>query len=48
MRVGVLTGGGDRPGVNAVIRAFGNRADRFDDAEVSGRVDEDTAPWCFA
>jgi len=39
MRVGVLTGGGDCPGLNAVIRAVVRRAERVFGDEVVGFVD---------
>jgi len=39
MRVGVLTGGGDCPGLNAVIRAVVRRAERVLGDEVIGFVD---------
>ncbi len=39
MRVGVLTGGGDCPGLNAVIRAVVRRAERQLDDEVVGYID---------
>jgi 6-phosphofructokinase 1 len=39
MRVGVLTGGGDCPGLNAVIRAIVRKADRVYHDEVIGFID---------
>ncbi|MCB1026381.1 MAG: 6-phosphofructokinase, partial [Microthrixaceae bacterium] len=39
MRLGVLTSGGDCPGLNAVIRAVVRRAERGLDAEVIGFED---------
>lgn len=39
MRVGVLTGGGDCPGLNAVIRAVVRKGERGYDAEVVGFLD---------
>lgn len=39
MRVGVLTGGGDCPGLNAVIRAIVRKAERYYEAEVVGFLD---------
>src|SRR5918992_3895900 len=36
MRVGVLTGGGDCPGLNAVIRAVVRKAERHYDDDVVG------------
>ncbi len=39
MRVGVLTGGGDCPGLNAVIRAVVRKGERFFDDEVVGFLD---------
>ena len=51
MRVGILTGGGDCPGLNAVIRAVVRRALRDDEAEVlgikngwRGLIDDDIHP----
>ena len=37
MKIGVLTGGGDCPGLNAVIRAVVRRADGFDSRVVGIR-----------
>ncbi len=39
MRVGVLTGGGDCPGLNAVLRAIVRKAERFYGDEVVGFLD---------
>ena len=39
MRVGVLTGGGDCPGLNAVIRAIVRKAERVHNDEVVGFID---------
>ncbi len=39
MRVGVLTGGGDCPGLNAVIRAIVRKAERLHGAHVVGFLD---------
>ena len=39
MRIGVMTGGGDCPGLNAVIRAVVRRAVRDHDDEVVGFLD---------
>ena len=39
MRIGVLTGGGDCPGLNAVIRAVVRKGVRFYGDEVLGFVD---------
>lgn len=39
MRIGVLTGGGDCPGLNAVIRAVVRRGERFYEDEVLGSLD---------
>lgn len=36
MKVGVLTGGGDCPGLNAVLRAIVRKAERFYDDEIVG------------
>ena len=51
MRIGILTGGGDCPGLNAVIRAVGRRAERgFGDEVIGfrdgwlGVVEDDTTP----
>nr|MBA2438269.1 ATP-dependent 6-phosphofructokinase [Acidimicrobiia bacterium] len=39
MRVGILTGGGDCPGLNAVIRAVVRKGERFHDDEFVGFLD---------
>lgn len=39
MRVGVLTGGGDCPGLNAVLRAIVRKAERVHDDQVFGFLD---------
>nr|MDQ3305699.1 6-phosphofructokinase [Actinomycetota bacterium] len=39
MRVGMLTGGGDCPGLNAVIRAVVRKGERFHDDEFVGFLD---------
>ncbi|MDD5427777.1 MAG: ATP-dependent 6-phosphofructokinase [Candidatus Omnitrophica bacterium] len=39
MRVGILTGGGDCPGINAVIRAVARKVMLENDAEIIGIVD---------
>jgi ATP-dependent phosphofructokinase / diphosphate-dependent phosphofructokinase len=39
MRVGVLTGGGDCPGLNAVLRAIVRKAERVHDDEIIGFID---------
>ena len=39
MKLGMLTSGGDCPGLNAVIRAVVRRAERGMDAEVLGFFD---------
>ena len=38
-RIGILTGGGDCPGINAVIRAVAKKAMLEDDAEIVGIED---------
>ena len=38
-RIGVLTGGGDCPGLNAVLRAIVKTADNDYDLEVIGFID---------
>ncbi|MBL7140014.1 MAG: 6-phosphofructokinase, partial [Planctomycetes bacterium] len=39
MRIGILTGGGDCPGLNAVIRAVAKTLMHEQDAEIVGFLD---------
>ena len=39
MRVGILTGGGDCPGLNAVIRAVVRKGERYHGDEIIGFLD---------
>ena len=39
MRVGILTGGGDCPGLNAVLRAVVRKGERFHGDEIIGFLD---------
>ena len=39
MRIGVLTGGGDCPGLNAVIRAVVRKGERYHGDEIIGFLD---------
>ncbi len=45
MRIGVLTGGGDCPGLNAVIRAIVRKTTLDRGAEVFGSMTLGTVSW---